>query len=179
MVSRVAWGLGLLASRPRPNPERVGKRVILETVRSRRPVPTGAQSVRLELGCRAVWGRRRFHRSSRGQIRVTDRLGRVGDGFGLPSAGGQGGVVGSRGSSSVAAFAWEHLYTTGDGVGPVPRAGWMVLAGFQEMNLQLKQRFNDAGIDFAFPTQTVRLQQESAWRMASSSDPTADGVPPE
>jgi MscS family membrane protein len=40
------------------------------------------------------------------------------------------------------------------------------LAGLQEMNLQLKQKFDDAGIDFAFPTQTLHLKQDSEWRLA-------------
>jgi MscS family membrane protein len=33
------------------------------------------------------------------------------------------------------------------------------LAGLQEMNLQLKERFDAEGIQFAFPTQTVHLKQ--------------------
>jgi MscS family membrane protein len=39
------------------------------------------------------------------------------------------------------------------------------LAGMQEMNLQLKQRFDDVAIDFAFPTQTLHLKQDSEWRL--------------
>jgi MscS family membrane protein len=34
------------------------------------------------------------------------------------------------------------------------------LAGLQEMNLQLKERFDAEGIEFAFPTQTLHLKQE-------------------
>jgi MscS family membrane protein len=40
------------------------------------------------------------------------------------------------------------------------------LAGMQEMNLQLKQRFDESGIEFAFPTQTLYLKQDSDWRLA-------------
>jgi len=39
------------------------------------------------------------------------------------------------------------------------------LGGMQEMNLQLKQRFDEVAIDFAFPTQTVHLKQDSEWRL--------------
>jgi MscS family membrane protein len=35
------------------------------------------------------------------------------------------------------------------------------LAGMQEMNLTIKERFDAAGIDFAFPTSTVHLKQDS------------------
>jgi MscS family membrane protein len=34
------------------------------------------------------------------------------------------------------------------------------LAGLQQMNLRLKERFDQAGIEFAFPTQTLHLKQE-------------------
>jgi MscS family membrane protein len=33
------------------------------------------------------------------------------------------------------------------------------LAGMQELNLAIKERFDAAGIDFAFPTQTIHLRQ--------------------
>jgi len=33
------------------------------------------------------------------------------------------------------------------------------LAGLQEMNLTLKERFDKEGISFAFPTQTIYLKQ--------------------
>jgi MscS family membrane protein len=39
------------------------------------------------------------------------------------------------------------------------------LAGMQEMNLELKKRFDEVAIDFAFPTQTVHLKQDSEWRL--------------
>ena len=35
------------------------------------------------------------------------------------------------------------------------------LAGLQELNLAVKQRFDEAGIAFAFPTQTIHLKQDS------------------
>ena len=39
------------------------------------------------------------------------------------------------------------------------------LAGLQEMNLAVKERFDKEGINFAFPTQTVYLKQDSEWRV--------------
>jgi MscS family membrane protein len=36
-------------------------------------------------------------------------------------------------------------------------------AGMQELNLQIKERFDAEGINFAFPTQTVYLKQDSEW----------------
>jgi MscS family membrane protein len=32
------------------------------------------------------------------------------------------------------------------------------LQALEEINLQIKERFDAAGLDFAFPTQTIRLQ---------------------
>jgi MscS family membrane protein len=43
------------------------------------------------------------------------------------------------------------------------------LLGFQHLNLELKKRFDAEGINFAFPTQTVYLKQDSEWRVASPS----------
>jgi MscS family membrane protein len=40
------------------------------------------------------------------------------------------------------------------------------LAGMQELNLVIKERFDAEGISFAFPTQTVYLKQDSDWRLA-------------
>jgi MscS family membrane protein len=42
------------------------------------------------------------------------------------------------------------------------------LGGLQEMNLELKKRFDDEGINFAFPTQTIHLKQDSEWRMVAA-----------
>ena len=39
------------------------------------------------------------------------------------------------------------------------------LAGFQGMNLTVKERFDKEGIGFAFPTQTLYVKQDSAWRL--------------
>jgi len=39
------------------------------------------------------------------------------------------------------------------------------LAGMQEMNLSLKRRFDEQGIGFAFPTQTLYVKQDSEWRL--------------
>jgi MscS family membrane protein len=41
------------------------------------------------------------------------------------------------------------------------------LIGFQKLNLELKRRFDDEGINFAFPSQTVYLRQDSQWRLAT------------
>jgi len=39
------------------------------------------------------------------------------------------------------------------------------LNGMQEMNLALKERFDVAGIGFAFPTRTLYVKQDSDWRV--------------
>jgi len=39
------------------------------------------------------------------------------------------------------------------------------VAGMQELNLTVKERFDAEGISFAFPTQTLYLKQDSAWRV--------------
>src|SRR2546425_9592995 len=39
------------------------------------------------------------------------------------------------------------------------------LAGLQEMNLAVKERFDKEGINFAFPSQTLYLKQDSAWQV--------------
>jgi MscS family membrane protein len=49
------------------------------------------------------------------------------------------------------------------------------LAGMQDLNLKIKQRFSAEGIEFAFPTQTVYLKQDSgepanATALASRAD---------
>lgn len=41
------------------------------------------------------------------------------------------------------------------------------LAGMQELNLQIKERFDAEGISFAFPTQTLHVKQDSDWKLAS------------
>jgi len=46
------------------------------------------------------------------------------------------------------------------------------LASLQEMNLTLKERFDNAQISFAFPTQTIYMKQDSKWQL------TPDGKPP-
>jgi MscS family membrane protein len=46
------------------------------------------------------------------------------------------------------------------------------LAGMQELNLTIKQRFDAEGINFAFPSQTLYLKQDSDWRMGNG-----DGAP--
>jgi MscS family membrane protein len=41
------------------------------------------------------------------------------------------------------------------------------LLQFQKLNLELKRRFDAEGINFAFPSQTVYLRQDSTWQMAN------------
>lgn len=43
------------------------------------------------------------------------------------------------------------------------------LSGMQEMNLALKERFDAAGLSFAFPSRTVYLKQDSDWRIVGAS----------
>ncbi len=43
------------------------------------------------------------------------------------------------------------------------------LAGLQEFNLEIKRRFDEEGISFAFPTQTVYVKQDSEWKLRSPS----------
>jgi MscS family membrane protein len=39
------------------------------------------------------------------------------------------------------------------------------MAGLQDLNLSVKKRFDEAGINFAFPSRTVYLRQEGDWRV--------------
>ena len=39
------------------------------------------------------------------------------------------------------------------------------LDGMHELNIKVKEEFDAAGIDFAFPTQTLHLKQDSEWRL--------------
>jgi MscS family membrane protein len=41
------------------------------------------------------------------------------------------------------------------------------LAGMQELNLTIKERFDAEGISFAFPTRTLYVKQDSDWRVAN------------
>ena len=45
------------------------------------------------------------------------------------------------------------------------------LASLQEMNLALKERFDNEHISFAFPTQTLYVKQDSDWRLNSDRTP--------
>jgi len=45
------------------------------------------------------------------------------------------------------------------------------LQGMQELNLQIKRRFDEENIEFAFPTQTLYVKQGSDWRLHGPSDP--------
>jgi MscS family membrane protein len=49
------------------------------------------------------------------------------------------------------------------------------LGGIQEMNLKLKERFDAEGINFAFPTQTLYVKQDSDWRLTGTNGETAPG----
>ncbi len=41
------------------------------------------------------------------------------------------------------------------------------LVGMAELNLEVKKRFDEEGINFAFPTQTLYIKQDSDWKLAS------------
>jgi MscS family membrane protein len=49
------------------------------------------------------------------------------------------------------------------------------LAGMEQMHLTLKDRFEAEGINFAFPTQTMYLKQDSDWRLAAEAEKKAAG----
>ena len=50
------------------------------------------------------------------------------------------------------------------------------MAGMQDFNLQIKERFDAAGIEFAFPTRTLYVKQDSDWKLGAPSGqaPAAD-----
>ena len=48
------------------------------------------------------------------------------------------------------------------------------VAGMQELNFAVKKRFEDAGIEFAFPTQTLHVKQEGDWKLGGGSHPHAE-----
>ena len=45
------------------------------------------------------------------------------------------------------------------------------LAGIQSLNLELKRQFDAEGINFAFPSQTVYVRQDSTWKLAEMDPP--------
>jgi len=45
--------------------------------------------------------------------------------------------------------------------------------GFQLLALEIKRRFDAEGINFAFPSQTVYLKQDSEWKLATALPPAA------
>jgi MscS family membrane protein len=47
------------------------------------------------------------------------------------------------------------------------------LAGMQELNLKIKERFDAEGISFAFPTQTLYVKQDSEWRVGADAGESA------
>ena len=49
------------------------------------------------------------------------------------------------------------------------------LLEFQLLNLEIKRRFDAEGINFAFPTQTVYLKQDSEWKLNGSLPPPSAG----
>ena len=52
------------------------------------------------------------------------------------------------------------------------------LFGMQELNLEVKRRFDEEKIGFAFPSQTVYLKQDSEWRISNSvEDPKPNDRP--
>lgn len=52
------------------------------------------------------------------------------------------------------------------------------LAGMQELNLEIKRQFNAAGIEFALPAQTIRVQDQRIRDDPASAQPPRSGVPP-
>lgn len=48
------------------------------------------------------------------------------------------------------------------------------LQGFQELNLELKRRFDTEGISFAFPTQTLHLRKDSEQGAATRGSRTTE-----
>ena len=48
------------------------------------------------------------------------------------------------------------------------------LAGMQELNLLVKERFDAEKISFAFPSRTLYLKQDSNWRIESGAETTAN-----
>ncbi len=53
------------------------------------------------------------------------------------------------------------------------------VAGMHRMNLEVKRRFDEEGIAFAFPSRTVYLRQDSEWRLQpAGSEGNAGGSPP-
>jgi len=51
--------------------------------------------------------------------------------------------------------------------------GQAQLAGLQELNLAIKRRFDEAGIKFAFPSQTIYVKQDSEWQLGKESFPAS------
>ncbi len=49
------------------------------------------------------------------------------------------------------------------------------LLEFQRLNLEIKRRFDAEGINFAFPTQTVYLKQDSEWKRSDTVPPPSAG----
>ena len=45
------------------------------------------------------------------------------------------------------------------------------VAGLQDLNLELKRKFDAAKIDFAFPSRTVFLRQDKEWQVQLPSVP--------
>ncbi len=45
------------------------------------------------------------------------------------------------------------------------------LAGIQSLNLELKRQFDAEGINYAFPSQTVYVRQDSTWKLAEMDPP--------
>lgn len=52
------------------------------------------------------------------------------------------------------------------------------LAGLEGMNLEIKEKFDRAGIGFAFPTQTLYVRQDSDWRWSGAPPATPERQPP-
>lgn len=55
--------------------------------------------------------------------------------------------------------------------------GKAYMAGLQSLNLEVKRRFDQEGISFAFPSQTVYLKQDSEWRLGDGTELAGRNVP--
>lgn len=43
------------------------------------------------------------------------------------------------------------------------------MAGIRELNLRIKERFDSAGLSFAFPTRTLYVKQDSPWSVNNAN----------
>ena len=58
-----------------------------------------------------------------------------------------------------------------------PADFWQYMAFTEKVNMELLRRFNEAGIEFAFPTQTVYLAGDPARPLTIGGLPGGDALP--